>query len=77
MWLIEDAYDSIQEIERRAVDAVTVGELQSLLTQLDDLEMETREWAISSDEVNRLYTMRSAMNLIRQLVLNLKKQREA
>ena len=77
VWLIEDAYDSIQEIERRAVDAVTVGELQSLLTQLDDLEMETRESAISSDEVNRLYTMRSAMNLIRQLVLNLKKQREA
>ena len=68
--LISDAYEDIQKIENLAVQAHTAAELKSLVDQLDKIDADTRESWISSDEINKLYTMKSALNLIRQQIIH-------
>ncbi len=68
--LIEDAYEKIQQIDRIVAKSLSVFELQALVDQLDGLADEIRRWSISSEEMNRLYTMKGALNLIRVQALN-------
>ena len=63
--LISDAYSEIQGIEQRAAQARDNDELQSLVDELNALDAETTGSWISSVEINRLYTMKSALNLVR------------
>lgn len=74
--LIEDAYDEIQAVELAAIQATTLTEFQDLLGRLSALEDEIRLWSISSEEMNRLYTMKGALNLVRLQVLDFKKRKE-
>jgi TRAP-type uncharacterized transport system substrate-binding protein len=74
--LITDAYEEIRQIEKRLAQANTAAELQSLIDELNELDAATRESVISSDEMNRLYAMKSALNLVRQKTLNYKKELE-
>lgn len=71
--LIEDAYDEIQAIENEATQTTSASVLQALMDRLLGLEVEIRQWSISSEEMNRLYTMKSALNLIKQFIANLQK----
>ncbi len=68
--LISDAYEDIQKIENLAAEAHTAAELKSLVDRLDKIDADTRESWISSDEMNKLYTMKSALNLIRQQIIH-------
>ena len=63
--LISDAYSEIQGIEQRAAQVRNNDELQSLVDELNALDAETTGSWISSVEINRLYTMKSALNLVR------------
>ncbi len=62
--LLEEAYEEIQEIERLGINAQTVEELQLLIDALVLLDKEASGSWVSSSELNRLYTMKSALNLI-------------
>lgn len=75
--LIEDAYEEIQAVELEAQKAHSIDEITSLLARLAMLEDEIRQWSISSEEMNRLYTMKSALNLIRIQITELKRKVEA
>lgn len=76
VWLIEDAYEEIQRIELTAVACRSIDELQSLNESLNALDVEIRQWSISSDEMSRLYGLKSAINLVRQLISGLQKKIE-
>ena len=66
MILIEEAYEQIQQIENTLASVQGVYELESLVDQLNRLDTESIRWSITSEEMNRLYTMKSALNLVRQ-----------
>lgn len=63
--LISDAYDEIKLVESRMYEATHVSELRYLLERLDQLEAEIGDFWISSDETNRFFTMKSALELVR------------
>lgn len=63
--LISDAYSDIQNIEQAATQTRNKEELQSLVDELNALDAETTGSRISAVEINRLYTMKSALNLVR------------
>ncbi|MFZ4537572.1 TAXI family TRAP transporter solute-binding subunit [Propionivibrio sp.] len=73
--LISDAYTEIQAIDQKAAQAQTNEELQELINELNALDAQSRESSISSVEMNRLYSMKSALNLIRLQIINRKKER--
>lgn len=68
--LIEDAYAEIQELDLKSARAQTREEFQEILDELDALDVRSRESQVSSAEVNRLYTMKSALNLIRSQTIS-------
>lgn len=68
--IVEDAYDEIQEIDRLSADTSNLDALRTLLTRLDRLDKETRDGWVSSDEKNRLYAMKGALNLVHNQVLS-------
>ncbi|MFM8760443.1 MAG: TAXI family TRAP transporter solute-binding subunit [Polynucleobacter victoriensis] len=65
VWIVSDAYEEIQRIDLDAANAATESELAACIERLDALDRETRDIWVSSDEMNRLYTMKGAINLIR------------
>lgn len=68
--LISDAYADIQKIEQAAAQTRNKEELQSLVDELNALDAETTGSWISAVEINRLYTMKSALNLVRTQISN-------
>lgn len=68
--LIEDDYDEIQEIDKKSALAKSEQEFMELLAQLDKLDIEARESWISSEQKFRLYTMKTALNLVRTQTLS-------
>lgn len=70
LMIIEDAYDEIQEIDQLSADTSNPDLLRNLLLRLDQLDKDTRDGWVSSEEKNRLYTMKGALNLVRSQVLS-------
>jgi hypothetical protein len=68
--LIGDAYSDIQKIEQEAALVDSNEELQSLVDELNALDAETTDSRISAVEINRLYSMKSALNLVRTKIVN-------
>lgn len=64
--LISDAYDDIKQVENRMYEATDVSELRALLDRLSQLELEIGDFWIASDETNRFFTMKSALELVRR-----------
>lgn len=64
--LIEEGYEQIQRIEDTLRNKHGVFELESLVDKLNQLDSDSIRWSITSEEMNRLYTMKSALNLVRQ-----------
>ncbi len=67
--LISDAYDEIKVVEQRMYEAKHVSELRYLQERLDQLEAEIGDFWISSDETNRFFTMKSALELVRREIV--------
>ena len=68
--LIGDAYSDIQKIEQEAALLDSNEELQSLVDELNALDAETTGSRISAVEISRLYSMKSALNLVRTQIAN-------
>ena len=67
--LIGDAYSDIQKIEQEAALIDSDDELQALVDELNALDAETAGSRISAVEINRLYSMKSALNLVRTKIV--------
>lgn len=67
--LIEEAYDQINQIEREAAGIQNRNQLALLVERLNILDSNSRDTEIASEEQNRNYTMKSALNLIRQKII--------
>lgn len=65
VWVVADAYEVIQQIERESSVDLSDKELQSCIDRLDALDGETTHAWVIPDEMNRLYTMKGAINLLR------------
>lgn len=65
VWVVADAYEVIQQIERACSGRVSDEALQAHIDRLDQLDRETTHVWIIPDEMNRLYTMKGAINLLR------------
>lgn len=63
--LIADAFEEILFIEQQAESVESPVALQGLIDRLNEINMDSRNIAISSDDINRLYSMKSALNMIR------------
>ncbi len=63
--LISDAYEEILNIELQGESVQSIEELQKLINRLNEINIDSRQIAISSDDINRLYSMKSALNMIR------------
>jgi len=68
--IIEDGYDEIQEIDQLSANTNNPDLLRKLLIRLEQLDKDTRDGWVSSEEKNRLYTMKGALNLVRNQVLS-------
>ena len=68
--LIGDAYSDIQKIEQEAALLDSNEELQSLVDELNALDAETTGSRISAVEISRLYSMKSALNLVRTKIVS-------
>jgi hypothetical protein len=62
--LITDAYEEILEIDRSAARTKDVIQLQLLIDRLEEINDDSREISISSDEIARLYSMKSNLKMI-------------
>lgn len=67
--IITDAYEEILEIDRSAARTDNVVVLQSLIDRLDEINNDSREISISTDEINRLYSMKSNLKMVRDQVV--------
>ena len=65
VWVVADAYEVIQQIERSCSGDVSDEQLQAYVDRLDQLDRETTHVWVIPDEMNRLYTMKGAINLLR------------
>ncbi len=63
--LISDAYEEILSIEQQAEGSSRPETLQKLIDRLNEMNIDSRQISISSDDINRLYAMKSALNMIR------------
>lgn len=68
--LISNAYVELLEIERIAVETKSVNKLRELQVQLEELNEAMLSIDIMTEEMNRLYSMKGALNTVRQLVAN-------
>ena len=75
--VIEDAYEEIQEIERLGFSAENSEQLQELIEALNRLNVETSSFWVDSSELNRFYTMKSALNLMRLQLIELQKRMQS
>ena len=62
--MISDAYEEILDIDRRAAKSDNITELQSLIDRLEEINNDSRDISISSDEISRLYSMKSVLKMI-------------
>ena len=74
--MISDAYEEILEIDRRAAQTDDVAELQILIKRLEEMNDDSREISISSDEISRLYSMKSVLKMIREQIVARKEKLE-
>ena len=72
--LIEDTYEEIQEIERLGFNAQNSEQLQLLINALNHLNIEASSFWVDPSELNRFYTMKSALNLMRLQLIELQKK---
>ena len=68
MLLISESYAQIQRIEQQAAQTTSAEGLQALIDELNALDAESRSSWVSSIEISRLYSMKSALNLVRTQV---------
>lgn len=68
--LISNAYVEFLEIEREIGNTDNPQTLQEMLDRLDELNTEMLSITIPIDEMNRLYSMKSALTTVRNLVIN-------
>lgn len=68
--IISNAYVELLDIERIAVETKSINKLRELQIRLEELNSEMLEIDIMTEEMNRLYSMKSALNTVRQLVAN-------
>lgn len=68
--LISNGYAELLEIERQAEASNEVKSLRALLDRLSEMSSESLQMSIPIDEMNRLYSMKSSLNTVRQLILN-------
>jgi len=66
--IIGDAFEELRNIEQQTSQAQSIAVLQSLIEQLNRLDAVTTECSITSEEIKNLYSMKSAMNLVRQRI---------
>lgn len=62
--LIADAYEEILEIEQRAAECDSLETLQKMIDRLEEMNADSRQISIASDDINRLYSMKSALNMV-------------
>ena len=62
--LISDAYEEILEIEQRADGCDSLEVLQKMIDRLEEMNVDSRQITIASDDINRLYSMKSALNMV-------------
>ena len=62
--LISDAYEEILEIEQRADGCDSLEVLQKMIDRLEEMNLDSRQITIASDDINRLYSMKSALNMV-------------
>ncbi len=70
--MISDAYEEILEIDRRAAQTDSIAELQSLINQLEEMNNDSRDISISSDEISRLYSMKSILKMVHDQIVTRK-----
>jgi len=68
--LISNAYEEILEIERNAVNNNNHQDLQQMLSRLNDLNLDILNISIPTDDMNRLYSLKSALDSLRKLIAN-------
>lgn len=68
--LISNAYEEILEIERKAVLTNDSQDLRQMLERLDEMNIEVLNIAIPTDDMNRLYSLKSALDTLRKLISN-------
>ncbi len=72
--LISDAYEELLGIEQQAARTDRPEALQDLIDRLEEINADSRHISISSDEISRLYSMKSAVNMVHaQLVEKMKR----
>ncbi len=72
--LISDAYEEILEIEKQADTCESLEVLQKMLDRLEEMNVDSRQISISSDDINRLYSMKSALNMVHSQLLEIKQR---
>jgi hypothetical protein len=70
--LISDAYQEILEIEQQADSCESLEMLQKMIDRLEEMNADSRRISISSDDINRLYSMKSALNMVHAQLLDKK-----
>lgn len=68
--LISNAYEEILEIERNAFNNNNHQDLQQMLSRLNDLNLDILNISIPTDDMNRLYSLKSALDSLRKLIAN-------
>lgn len=66
--LISNAYEEMLEIERKAVYSESRQDLENMLARLNNMNLEILNISIPSDEMNRLYSLKSALDSLRKLI---------
>jgi len=66
--LISNAYVELLHIEREVGSAHSAKKLQDILDRLNEMNAEALSMIIPADEMNRLYSLKGALNTVRQLV---------
>jgi uncharacterized protein len=68
--LISNAYVELLHIERTLNTTSNIHHLQEMLDRLNEMASDALTINIPTDEMNRLYAMKSALNTVRQLLIN-------
>jgi len=68
--LISHGFAELLEIERQVQTTNEIHSLKALLDRLNEMNAETLRISIPVNEMNRLYSMKSSLNTVRQLILN-------
>jgi TRAP-type uncharacterized transport system substrate-binding protein len=74
--LVSNAYEDLLQIEREAQETSEIPTLRQLLARIQEINVQTLDISIPSDEMNRLYSFRGSLNTVRQLITNKIKENE-